>query len=336
MKLKLENGRLFPIEKGQPPVYMRRLSKAEIKLRKTKKDESLKPPAATAKPDERIRFFVYKATPKQVQEILNTQKDLLTIKRKFDNETVLFEAVYSGKVDLVKILLEAGANTKDLGFKKQNLLFEVVKSDRVNQEIFELLLQSGVDINGITETKETLLMAYCSNPFSQDVNFLKYLISKGLDVHTSDLFGNTALTQAFQKGWVKGAETLLGHGADLEPAKKSLSFLGRTGDLKTLKYLLKKGIIQDSRGKTALSLAARGYKKSAKVKKAFPEMLKIFKDYINTKDNRGETALFQCRDLESVKLLVEAGADKTITNKRGLSLLEHFKESKEIVKYLKK
>lgn len=335
-QLVLEGNRIYdPKETVGKEIYnyMRRLSSSEIEARKKKLFEAKQPPNAKAKADERILFFVYHATPEQREKLLKEQKDLLTIKQSSGNETILFKAVEANKLDLVKTLVAAGASIKDLGYRNKNLLFPVVEQKTPNKAMFEYLVAQGVDISGINKDLENLLIKFCNS--SQDLEFLKYLLSlKKFDINHKSKRKATALSETLKRGWLEGAELLLEHGAAIDSAKISLKDLARFGQFDSIKYLFDKGIILDSYNRTALFRAAHYYT-DERVKDMFPKLLKLFKDYINQKDNGGNTAVFECQDLECLKLMVKAGADLFIKTESGHTLKDQFIENPKLLNFLK-
>ena len=331
-----ENGRIYdPKESknGKPAMYFRKMTSNEINAKKELIAKSKIAPPLTAKADERIRFLVYRASPEQVKELLKTQPDLAKIGE--PGKTAIRRAVQKGDLYLIEQLLMSGSDIKDLDEDKRNLLFDCFNSSNYKKEVFDLLFSEGLDIKQVTNENENLLLHYCDWPEPRDLEFVKFLISKGLDVNITNKRKETPILGALKAGWVEASELLEKHGADFSGASRCIRRLGATVNMKTLKYLMGRDIIFDEKKRTGLFYAIASIPNSNRDKKGIPEIIALYKDHINHKDTNGETAIFEAHDLETVKWLVEAGADKNIRNNNGTSLIEHFKHKTEIVDYLK-
>ena len=331
-----EDGRIYDpkeSQNGQPGIYFRQLTSNEITAKKELISKAKIAPPVTAKADERIRFLVYRASPEQAKELLKTQKDLVKIGEPGD--TAIRKAVEKGDLELIKALLAHGADLNDLDNKKRNLLFDCFRSSQYNPKVFDFLLSKGLDINQVTPENKNILFEYCDWPEPREIEFVKFLISKGLDVNIKTKRKETPLIVAIEGGWIEVAELLQKHGAEFSGVSKSIRTLGMRTNLKVLKYLMDRKVIFDKKNRTGLFYAIDTIPNSNRDRKGIPELLVLFKDYINHRDVNGETALFEAHDLETVKLLINAGADKHIKNNDGESVVEKFINNKEISDYLK-
>lgn len=327
----LKDGRLVEersLKKKGPPMYLRKLNADEIEKRKKLIADAKKPPAADAKPDTRLNFLVYRAAPEQIEKLLKEQPDLLTIKRSFDGSTALAMAIDSGKLELIKTLIDAGAKVDVVNKRGENLLFACVKNFKPNKEIFELLVKKGVDPKALNISKENLLIVYCER--GKDPEFLKYLLTLGLDVNQKASFDRTAMSNAMENEWQEGVDILMKNGAKSSNLKASMDKLVRKQNLKALKSLADKGIMKDDDGMTPI-MHALSY---GKVNPKANEIIEMFKKVVNEKDSMGQTALFYTKDLKTIKNLVKAGADVKAKDRSGDSVLHYNCDAPtEVLKY---
>ena len=118
-------------------------------------------------------------------------------------------AVEKGDKELVKILLEAGADVEAVGTFDRTPLARACDGNAV--EIMQILLDKGADINKKRAVDGgTVLMSAAANGRTEAV---KLLLKKGADVNIKDGRGFTALTYA--KIWKRKdvIDLLRAHGA---------------------------------------------------------------------------------------------------------------------------
>ena len=83
--------------------------------------------------------------------------------------TALAEAIYKGRIDLVKVLLKHGENP-NLGDSKKTPLYVAFLNDRLN--IAKILLENGADINLKDPRGDTLLLNSSLNGIAIMSSFL--------------------------------------------------------------------------------------------------------------------------------------------------------------------
>ncbi|MGV8120173.1 MAG: ankyrin repeat domain-containing protein [Candidatus Xenobiia bacterium LiM19] len=93
--------------------------------------------------------------------------------RSREGYTALYNAAWSGRLELVRFLLEKGADTKIGISDGRTILHSVVSGEmRYYTEIAELLVQHGAEVNGKDSKGRTPLAVSCSNGSVEVINFL--------------------------------------------------------------------------------------------------------------------------------------------------------------------
>lgn len=241
-----------------------------------------------------------------------------------DNNHLLIKAVQEENMELVKQLLEGGA---DVNFQGEeggwSPLHNAVQMG--NEDIVDLLLRSGADPclrkrNGATPF---IVAAIVGN-----VRLLKLFLSKGAKINEQDLHGFTAFMEAAEYGKVEALRFLYENGADVNLGRKTMEDQER----------LKKG------GATALMDAAKAGQVDV-----LTILLEEMGADVKARDNMGRNALIRAltgcddRKVEAVtRLLLHHGADVNVSGEKGktplilavekqnLALVQMFLEQKHI------
>ncbi|XP_059530554.1 2-5A-dependent ribonuclease isoform X1 [Myotis daubentonii] len=241
-----------------------------------------------------------------------------------DNNHLLIKAVKRENMELVKQLLEGGA---DVNFQEEEWgwspLHNAVQMD--NEGIVELLLRYGANPclrkrNGATPF---IVAGIVGN-----VRLLKLFLSKGADINEWDLHGFTAFMEAAVYGKVEALRFLYENGAEVNLGRKTMEDQER----------LKKG------GATALMDAAK-YGRVDVLRILLEEM----KADVRARDNMGRNALIHAlarpddSNVEAItRLLLHHGADVNVSGEGGktplilavekkhLTLVRMFLEQKHI------
>ncbi|MHA1124304.1 MAG: ankyrin repeat domain-containing protein [Candidatus Heimdallarchaeota archaeon] len=132
-----------------------------------------------------------------------------SIKRCKKKDAKLFQAVYDGELEVIKKVLESGANINAVEGRGLSVLRWAVRRNHL--EIVEFLLVNGAEINAVSNYGWTALMEACMNGFTPIV---KLLIEKGADVNIKTAVNGTALYFAANDGYVDVVKLLLEHNAD--------------------------------------------------------------------------------------------------------------------------
>lgn len=197
-----------------------------------------------------------------------------------------------------------------------------------------------------TSDKSTLNYFFAAAK-SNNIKELKQAVASGVNIESKDRQGRTALLVATRENAIKSAQFLIDTGADVN-AKDNLQdspylYAGAEGRLEILKMTLISGADLKSinrYGGTALTPAAHhGHIDVVKL------LLTTTID-INQVNFLGWTALLEAVILgdggityqQIVRLLLKAGADKTITDSDDVSALQHAKSlgQTKIIKLLDK
>jgi len=109
-----------------------------------------------------------------------------------DGTTVLMEASISGRADLVRLLVERGANV-NAKFPRNGMTVLMFAGDTAHTKIVEVLIEKGADINARDNHGVTALISAAAGGHSDVV---RLLIEKGADVNAKNNYGETALSRA--------------------------------------------------------------------------------------------------------------------------------------------
>ncbi|MDE1151327.1 MAG: ankyrin repeat domain-containing protein [Micavibrio sp.] len=153
--------------------------------------------------------------------------------------TTLHYAAREGRVEAVRLLLDAGANplVKDIhnrtplsfaaergdlavaelliaagGAKNDDDIALHLACEQRQGEMVKLLLKAHVDVNFLPRAGETALMRAARN---DDTGIMRSLLDAGANIAALDMFNNTALHLAAHKDARNAARLLMGLGADV-------------------------------------------------------------------------------------------------------------------------
>lgn len=134
----------------------------------------------------------------------------------------LLSAVFSGRVAVVRLLLEKGADieSKDLGGRTP--LHGAAFTGQL--AVVKLLLEKGADIETRHQCDQTPLHNAAALAKSELEDVIQFLLDKGAEVDSRDETGRTPLSRAAGKGWLVVAKLLIEKGADIDSRDKD----GRT------------------------------------------------------------------------------------------------------------
>jgi hypothetical protein len=133
--------------------------------------------------------------------------------------TALHWAAENGRVDVVKVLIQNGADLNAVDINKCTALHRAAEDGHV--DVVKLLLQNGADVNAFEEYYLTAL--HITAKESGNVDVAKVLIQNGANVNAVDRDHKTALHWAAKNGHVDVAQVLIQHGADAKALCKGLT-----------------------------------------------------------------------------------------------------------------
>jgi len=138
-----------------------------------------------------------------VRAQLNTEDNIINARyndrRREFGATALHVACRNNKVDVIRVLLENGADPNSVDDFGQTPLIELMlmENDGNVTAAIELLLEHGADINAKDSEDTTALMFAC---LSNNKNAVDVLLENRADIHLRDFMGRTALQIAQEKG----------------------------------------------------------------------------------------------------------------------------------------
>ncbi len=267
-----------------------------------------------------------------------------------------FSAIYN---ELVNLFFKSGAdiNIKD----KYNRTALLHAAERCNLDFIKILLDKGADILNTSNNKRNALHLACVNVTKSGDKpaTVKYLVEKGIDIHSKDIGGNTPLMLASYTWSNKTVRYLLSKGSKVNQnnAESSTALIQAASGhwfkqfptknlMNTVKTLLKAGAKINSRktGFTALMYACyNGHtelvnlliKKGAKINIKIADDKSFFPGYT--------CLMFAARkgDINTIKLLIQKGEKTGIKDAKGKTAYDIAIENKktkaaELIKSLSK
>lgn len=237
------------------------------------------------------------------------------------NRTPLIYTATNGKSpELVKVLLENGADIHATNEAGENAFFEMITQGNTNIEIAKILLKNGISVNSKSKHYGMLIhwAAFCGR-----TEIVKLLLDKGADINAKDKMGNTPILRAMSQNKIETVKLLFNSGADpltMGPLGFNLlEYATDKGDKEFVKQIATKIKNDSKKGLNALTTAAR---------KGDLPMLKLLIEAgfdVNDKDSFGsESPLIKASyygKKEVVEYLLEQGADIKATDYRGNTAL---------------
>ena len=266
-----------------------------------------------------ITAFVFICTFLLIGKVMISSIDYAAYK----NEE-LNEAVRKNDIKKLERKIAAGANINSKN-SREPVLFTAI--DCKNKEVIELLLDSGVDINEPSALDKYPLSAAISS--DDDVEMVKFLISKGAKVNVENKQGITPLDYAIDKNAKETVKVLVSNRANIN-SQGLLSHAVVEGRAEIAEYLLSKGAdvnIQDSIGTplyALLNLTLVWEDENLKLKIA---QLLISKGAdVNKANEFKKTPIFGAaynKEKEMVDLLLANGANINAKDITGETPLDH-------------
>ena len=250
-------------------------------------------------------FYIAKKMESQVQ-LIEAVIAVKGVDTTFENNrTALTYAVREGYTEVVKFLVDSGA---DINIQNEDgWTALMLAADGGRTEAVEFLVENGADINIQQGRNGNTALIQAARWRHAEV--VKFLVENGADINVQNNSGFTALMEAADGGRTEAVESLVENGADIN--------------------------VQNEDGWTALMLAADGGRTEA------VESLVENGADINIQNEDGWTALMLAATwcpTEVVEFLVENGADINIKDNKGKTALDYAKQKDrhDIVDLLRK
>lgn len=261
--------------------------------------------------------------------------------------TPLMIAVYKEDYDMVKYLLDKGANPNAVNNEKKTAL--MIANDEGNNNIAKLLIEQGANINTQDEDGCTALMTAA---LIGDYEMVKFLLENGADINTKDNDGASLLDISYRPSTalVQNREmfkVLVENGFDLESRIKGgndyptdydytpLMIAALKNDYDMVKFLVEKGA--NINAKTPYSSEYSSVETPLLLSLDYEHIDSIYDENssvaeflinngadINVKNNHGETPLMyasRVHNIKVVELLIQKNADINAFNNYGNTAL---------------
>ncbi|XP_074600327.1 multiple ankyrin repeats single KH domain isoform X2 [Brevipalpus obovatus] len=221
-------------------------------------------------------------------------------------ESALTLACYKGHLEMVRFLLEAGADQEHKTEEMHTALMEASMDGHV--EVARLLLDSGAQVNMPADSFESpLTLAACGG----HVELVMLLLERGANIEEVNDEGYTPLMEAAREGQEEVVALLLSQGADInaqteETQETALTLACCSNSLEVAEYLIKAGADIEAGANTPLMEAAQ---------EGHIELVRHLiaaGANVNAVTTSGETALmYACENGHTnvAETLIDAGAD---------------------------
>lgn len=237
-----------------------------------------------------------------------------------DGLTALHVACNLGKADLVRLLLEAGADLESPDKLGSRPLHWGTRSGEPGV-VRQLLEWGGVEVDSCNEQGRTPL--YCAS-IMRHLGIVRLLINANADVNKADKEQMCPLYVATQRGFVEVVKELLAAGAQVDQCTDkqatALHMSSALGHLDVVKELLLAGadvLKPDVDGLSALFYSVKDGRTD------IPNVLLEAGADVNQAGKGGETPLMRCRTVPIVRLLLDAGAIPNATDALGSNALHY-------------
>jgi uncharacterized protein len=137
--------------------------------------------------------------------LMNAVKLPDTVSYSSDDEPTFSSEAEINKVNLMKVLIEAGADVNIQNIRKRTALMMAI--ERESQKVVNLLIASNADVNSVDRNGRTALMIACMNG---SIDKARILLDKGSQVNLLDDEGSTALMKAVKLSTARNNHNVIG------------------------------------------------------------------------------------------------------------------------------
>lgn len=157
-----------------------------------------------------LNHAIFREDVQLVRQLIEENADVNAKDENYDDISPIFVAAEVGNIEIVKILLDAGARVSAVDKTNRTPLMFI--DDDATPELIRILIAAGANPNASDDEGYSPLLRVWS---SVDEESLKALITAGADVNAKTKIGETALMLAAEEGSVSAVETLILAGADV-------------------------------------------------------------------------------------------------------------------------
>lgn len=177
----------------------------------------------------------------EVRRLLANGEDVNGKDKNYDGITPLFVAVENGDVEIVKLLLDHGADANAADNTKRTPLMSLDRD--ATPALVDRLIRAGARADARDEDGSSVLLLTIGNI---DVDVLDSLIKAGADINDADEEGETPLMKAVDSNDLELVKTLVEAGAKVnEKDKSGESAWDKTSNTEIEKFLEVHGAIAD-------------------------------------------------------------------------------------------
>jgi len=236
--------------------------------------------------------------------------------------TPLIVAAAAGEEEMVALLLAITVKVDDLHHDKSAMSALMAAASNGSIPIVQQILEAGAVINlrntdGVTALMHAAVLSH--------VDVVNHLLNAGADLHATDNDGFDALVAAATGGSAAVSQLLLDKGLDVNVMAGSggapLSIAAKAGAADCVKVLLEAKALVDARAQPSEAFSAEIANLQAQSDEGMTEPeIDAKRQRIDAYFEAGTTALMHAAALghtEVVKLLVDAGADASLTDPSG-------------------
>lgn len=265
-----------------------------------------------------IMNAIEQASPEEIEALITAGSDANDSR---DGATTLTAAAFLGRVDVLHLLIEHGANVHAKRENGTSALHEATLCDSqsdiaTKDKIIDILRQAGLDIDTADEDGNTALHLAT---LSGSLDIVQLLVEKGADVNARTIFNDTPLDRACLEGHLDVVEFLISKGAELNSNAGScngISLAAGNGQSDTVKFLVAKGAEPQSKG-SGVELLDAARNRNA-------DLVSFLMN--NGYQDQAPKALMQAiliDSLEVIALLVDVGVDLSMKGKNQQSVLHY-------------
>ncbi|QTE23827.1 ankyrin repeat domain-containing protein [Polaribacter cellanae] len=291
-----------------------------------------------------VVYAILEKAPNTVIKHLLTKKGNDVNKLTHDKRTYIFWAAYKGNIELIKHLLNHNArlDVKD-SHHFSPLTFAAV-AGQTDTRIYDLFIKNGIDIKSDVDEKGANALLLLIGHL-KDFKVVDYFVRKGLDLNSTDHYGNGAFNYTAYKGNKTMLELLIKKGLPYKDESSNgdnailaatIGSRGGYNPLSFIKYLEGLGInpnVSNKDGITPLHNISYNNKDLAVYNYFIDKGVNV-----NQQDKYGNTPLINAagrNSFEVIKLLASKTKNINVSNKNGESALtKSIRNKPEVVQFL--